>query len=81
MTKVIVEHAESEPPEDIFFQGNIVVSNDEDKWIVLVTWNINEERFNGVILYTTGRVKSGDYETGYSKSCFKQFHGKIILES
>lgn len=81
MTKVTVEHNAPKEPEDIFFQGNLVISNDGDEWIVLVTKNVNEGEFDGVILYTTGRVRSGDYATGYSKSRFKQFHGKIILES
>ena len=76
--KVTVESCMAPPePESIFFKGNLVVSHDRDR-VVLVTASIGD-------MYNTfkGLELSGDFSqsNNWAKQCFKKFRGRVILST
>lgn len=69
---VIVENME----ETIFFVGNLVVSN--DNIVVLVTGKEKYSEFSGIVISCSPFCH---VSSSFNVSCYKQFHGKITLET
>lgn len=64
--------------KDIFKEGNLVVTNDGDVYLVTVIAQGYDEDQPGT--FWAINLKNGISGGNYRKSCFKQFVGTITLE-
>ena len=77
---ITVEVNKVEQPKDIFFKGNLVISD----WnIVLVKSGIDSMVFSGQVIEThgNGEYPMGTYSESWNKEVFTQFTGTITITS
>lgn len=65
--------------ENIFFQGNVVVSTNGSIVMITAGMSFDNHSFCGVVLSDNSLHKQGEYDNRWSKSCFEQFYGTFLL--
>lgn len=79
--KVTIEEKAVQPDEfsrgDLYFYENV----NNDKYVVIVT-SLLDGTFSGTVVFTTTQYKPvGYHSSGFSKSAFKRFYGRLTMET